>query len=108
MAEIALTSFMKGVGFSFSEIMKMLALVGFSFVFQGFILWRIREPLIELFQTIMTAMKSIPEMQKSIADLNKTMQEHIVQTDLRMTTGDERFGKIENEIEAIKAHAGMK
>ena len=108
MAEIAFTSFMKGLGFSTAEILKMLILVWCNFIFIGIVVWRIREPLFKFYQAVMTAMESIPQMQKSIADLNKTMQEHIVQTDLRMTTGDERFGKIENEIKEIKTHTGMK
>ncbi len=108
MTEIAFTSFMKGIGFSTAEIFKMLLLVGCNFVFIGIFIWRIREPLFKFYQTVMTAMESIPQMQKSIADLNNTMQEHIVQTDLRMTTGDERFGKIENEIKEIKAQVGLK
>lgn len=106
--ELAFTAFMKGLGFSFSEILKMIVLVGCNFVFIGIIVWRARTPLAEFYKAIMTAMKSIPEMQKSIADLNKTMQEHIVQTDLRMTTGDERFGNIEIEIQKLKAQVGMK
>ena len=108
MTEIAFTSFMKGLGFSTAEIFKMLLLVGCNLIFVGIIVWRIREPLFKFYQAVMTAMESIPQMQKSIADLNNTMQEHIVQTDLRMTTGDERFGKIEIEIQKLKAQVGMK
>lgn len=47
-------------------------------------------------------------MAKSITDLNDSLKDHIIQTDRRMTDGDQRFGKVENEIKAIKAHVGMK
>lgn len=99
--ELALTTFMSAIGFTFTEILKMLVLVGLNFVFIGIIIWRFKGQVIDFFQTVLTAMKSIPE-------LNKTLQEHIIQTDLRMDQGEERFKRMEQDIQTIKTHTGIK
>lgn len=96
--ELAITAFMTSVGFTMAEIMKMLVLVGINFVFLGVLVWRLRKPIIELYTSIMEAMKSIPEMKTSMKEMNATVQEHIVQTGLRMESGDERFLKIESRL----------
>ena len=92
--ELALASFMTTIGFSTAEIFKMLLLVGFSFLFQGFVFWRIGKYVIknwgpqikEFYTKFMTTMDSLPKLQGSVADLNDTMvdqnkkfQEHIEQ-----------------------------
>lgn len=108
MEPISLIVFLKSIGFNFQEILKMIVLVGMNFVFICFILFWIRKPLIKFFTTMYEAMRAIPRMDKSIEELNKTLQEHIIQTDLRMTEGDERFRKLEEIIKEIKAHVGLK
>lgn len=82
--ELAIATFMTSVGFTFAEILKMLVLVGFSFLFQGVVIWRIRKPMIALYTSAMEAMNSVPKLETSVADLNKTMQEHMIQTELRI------------------------
>ena len=106
--ELALVSFMSSLGFTFAEILKMLVLVGFTFVFQGILIWRIRKPIVALYHNIMTAMTTMPELKTSVDKLNGSLQEHIVQTDLRMSEGEERFKNIGFEIEKLKAHVGLK
>ncbi len=106
--EITLVSFMSSLGFTFAEILKMFVLIGFTFAFILLLLWRIRKPMIALYGNIMAAMSSIPEMKNSIDKLNGSLQEHIVQTDLRMSEGEERFKNIGFEIEKLKAHVGLK
>lgn len=108
MEPISLILFLKSAGFSFHEILKMLVIVGMNFAFIGSIIFCIRKPLIEFFKTMYEAMRAIPRMDKSIEDLNKTLQEHIIQTDLRMTEGDEKFKRLEEVIKDIKAHVGLK
>lgn len=106
--ELALVSFMSSLGFTFAEILKMLVLVGFTFVFQGILIWRIRKPIIALYHNIMTATRAMPELKTSVDKFNGSLQEHIVQTDLRMSEGEDRFRKNEFEIEKLKAHIGLK
>ncbi|WP_413581097.1 hypothetical protein [Bdellovibrio sp. HCB288] len=93
--ELALAAFMQGIGFTFSEVLKMLVLVGLNFVFMGVLIWRLRGPIIKFYNTIMTAMEAIPEMQKSISDLNQTMQQ-------------QNYQQIKQDIQDIKTHLGMK
>lgn len=106
--ELAITSFMSTVGFTFAEILKMLVLVGFNFVFVGVVLWRARKPIKALYDKFMTTLDSVPKMEQSITSLNNTLQEHIIQTDLRMDQGEERFKKMETDIQELKSHAGIK
>ena len=100
---ISLPAFMKAVGFTFHQVLEMLVLVGLNFVVIGIIVWRLRKPIVELYKAIMSAMMSIPEMQKSISDLNHTMQEHIVQTDLRMHQGETRFEEINKRLDRLES-----
>ena len=106
--ELALVSFMSSLGFTFAEILKMLVLVGLTFVFQGILIWRIRKPIIALYHNIMRATIAMPELKTSVDKLNGSLQEHMVQTDLRMSEGEDRFRKNEIEIEKLKAHIGLK
>lgn len=48
------------------------------------------------------------EMKLSVTELNKTLQEHIVQTDLRIQAGEAQFADIKKEIERLKDHCGLK
>ena len=100
--EIALATFLRGVGFTFTQILEMIILVGMNFVFILLLVWRFRAPITEFFKTMNAAMDSIPKMQESISSLNKTLQEHIIQTDLRMEMGDERFVKLEQRIAELE------
>ena len=108
MNEVLLTSFMANVGFSAAEIFKMLLLVFMNFAFIGLLVFRGRKPLITLFSKLTAALDSVPKMEASIDRLNSTLQEHIVQTDLRITEGDERYLKVEAEIKKLKTHIGIK
>ena len=92
--EIAFTTFMTTLGFTFAEIIKMLLLVMFSFVFQGFIFRRLRKPIFNLYQAMMNAMQSVPKLETSVAELNKTMQEHMIQTDLRIDMVEESISDL--------------
>lgn len=102
MPEVLLTSFMTSIGFSAAEIFKMLLIVVMNFVFIAIVTWRVRRPLISFFRKLNTALESVPEMRSSMDRLNSTLQEHIVQTDLRMTEGDERFKRMEHELSYLK------
>ena len=50
---------------------------------------------------------SMSGMKDSVIDLNKTLQEHIVQTDLRMDAGEKEFQEIKTELQKIKTHIGI-
>lgn len=108
MEPLGITTFMATAGFTIGEILKMLVLVGINFVFIGALMWKFKRPIIEFFTTVMSAMRSMPEMQKSIDTLNKTMQEHIMQTSLKLDTGDERFDNHEKRIAKLESRVGIK
>jgi hypothetical protein len=70
----------------------MLVLVGFSFIFQGFILWRVGRWAVKafgprvkaLYEKFMTTLDSVPKMEESVSELKETMimqnqkfQEHL-------------------------------
>lgn len=101
--ELMLASFMSSLGFTFLQILEMLVLVGMNFIFMGFLLWRVKNPIVALYGSVMTAMNAIPRLETSVKDLNKTLQEHIVQTDLRMEMGEERFSKLEDRITKLES-----
>lgn len=96
--ELAIASFMTTIGFSFAELLKMLVLVGFNFIFIGVIIWRVRKPLKAFYDKLMVTMDSLPKMEKSISDLNSTMQKNFEQTDNRLRIGDEKFMEQSREI----------
>lgn len=50
---------------------------------------------------------SVNQVTLSVNELTKTLQEHIVQTDVRMGEGDAHFKSIRDEIEKIKAKVGI-
>lgn len=51
--------------------------------------------------------QKLEDMSKSMNDLNHTLQEHIVQTGLKMEAGDQKFASFSADIEKIKTHLGM-
>lgn len=59
--------------------------------------------------------KALNKLTSTIDGLTKTLQEHIVQTDLRMQDGERSFAELRNdnqiiktEIQNIKSHVGIK
>ena len=107
MEPLGITTFMATAGFTIGEILKMLMLVGINFLFIGALMWKFKRPIIEFFATVMTAMRSMPEMQKSIDTLNKTMLENNIQIGLKLDTGDERFNNHEQRIKRLETHVGF-
>lgn len=99
--ELALATFMTSIGFTFAEVLKMLTLVALNFVFMGALTWRARKPIKELYILVTDAMRSVPAMQVSISELNKTMQEHIIQTDLRIDSVEENLSDLKKSISDI-------
>lgn len=106
--EAALIAFMTQIGFTAAEIFKMILLVVFCFVLQAMLYWKLRKPAKALYDKFMTTLDSVPKMEQSITSLNNTLQEHIIQTDLRMDQGEERFKKMETDIQELKTLTGIK
>lgn len=51
--------------------------------------------------------KRLEQVTTSIVSLTRTLQEHIVQVDIRMQDGDLRFTKMEDRLKRIENHVGF-
>lgn len=51
--------------------------------------------------------KRLEQVTSSITSLTRTLQEHIVQVDIRMQDGDLRFTKMEDRLKRIENHVGF-
>lgn len=104
MLELALIEFMRGVGFSFVQILEMIIVVIMGYALMALIAWRVRKPIMKMYTAVMTAMAALPRLEKSFTDmaetvskLEKTLKEHMLHTDSRSAVSDERYAKIEQQ-----------
>ncbi len=95
-------TFMNSLGVQSGRLIESLMILACSFIL---VLWLGRKYIVPFIKTIIT---TVDEMKKSVTDLNHTLQEHIVQTDLRLQAGEQRFEGIQHDIKEIKTHIGMK
>lgn len=51
--------------------------------------------------------KRLEQVTTSIISLTRTLQEHIVQVDIRMQDGDLRFTQMEDRLKRIENHVGF-
>ena len=80
------------------ESMFILILVtGFILYLSMKYLWPFLKKCLETFEALQT----------SVTDLNKTLQEHIVQTDLRLQECADKFNKITHSIEDLKTRVSI-
>lgn len=94
MPELALTSFMQGLGFTMGEIFKMLLLVGFSFIFQGLLIWRARKYIKALYFKMMDTMSSVTAV-------SATLETHVVQSNERQIESNRKHEEQSNEIKVL-------
>lgn len=67
-------------------------------------LWPLITKVVTKFDSIVS---SVENMENSVKALNKTLQEHIVQTSISLEAGDERFTKVERQLKEIRTHIGL-
>lgn len=99
---IVFLTFLKSIGFE-AKILEILLTFFFTMTFFGVLGFVFRKPMIKFFVAIYNAMQAIPKMDASIDNLNKTLQEHIVQTDLRMSDGERQFNDLNIKISNLTA-----
>ncbi len=108
MTELALFfGLLNKIGFG-HKVVEILLTFFFTLILVLVLLWLVRKPLAKFGLAIYKAMEAVPKMEESIEKLNNTLQEHIVQTDLRMTEGENKFTHMHLEIEKLKSHVGIK
>lgn len=101
---IAFFGIMKALGFDMAKIMEVMVVFFMVVSFFGLMAFVFRKPLYKFFKAVYTAMEAMPKLETSVVNLNSTLQEHIVQTDLRMDEGEKKFTEIKLEIKEIKNH----
>ena len=103
MTEItALIGVLKALGIDTGRIVESLFVLFAALVVLLLVSKKYIWPILKEFVT------GFNEMKVSVSELNKTLQEHIVQTDLRMQAGEAQFADIKKEIERLKDHCGLK
>lgn len=88
----ALIAFLKSVGIDAGRIIEGLFVFFTAFSFMMFVSWKHVWPMLKKF------IETMDELKSSVTDLNKTLQEHIVQTDLRLQEGTENFESLRTQI----------
>lgn len=88
----ALVTFLKSVGIDAGRIIEGLFVFFTAFSFMMFVAWKHVWPMLKKF------IETMDELKSSVTDLNKTLQEHIVQTDLRLQEGTENFESLRTQI----------
>lgn len=97
----AYVSFMQALGIDPGRIIEDLFILMTAFISLMFVSCRYIWPIVKKFAF------TFDELEKSVSKLNATLQEHIIQTDLRMDAGEEKFSEIGTEIKKIKVHIGL-
>lgn len=97
-------AFMRGIGFTFQEVLKMLLLVGFNFVFIGILFFMGRKYIVPFLKSMYEAMQTIPKLQKSFEDHNEAQRKRneisdrrFEEVNARLLANDEKFIE-QNEI----------
>lgn len=88
----AMVTFLKSVGIDTGRIIEGLFVFFTAFSFMLYISWKYVWPMLKKF------IDTMDELKTSVTDLNKTLQEHIVQTDLRLQEGTENFENLKFQI----------
>lgn len=88
----AMVTFLKSVGIDAGRIIEGLFVFFTAFSFMLYISWKHVWPMFKKF------IETMDELKTSVTDLNKTLQEHIVQTDLRLQEGTENFENLKCQI----------
>ena len=88
----ALITFLKLLNIDAGRIIEGLFIFFTAFSFMMFISWKYVWPMFKKF------IETMDELKSSVTDLNKTLQEHIVQTDLRLQEGTENFESLGAQI----------
>ena len=88
----AMVTFLKSVGIDTGRIIEGLFVFFTAFSFMLYISWKYVWPMFKKF------IETMDELKTSVTDLNKTLQEHIVQTDLRLQEGTENFENLKFQI----------
>lgn len=88
----AMVTFLKSVGIDTGRIIEGLFVFFTAFSFMLYISWKYVWPMFKKF------IETMDELKTSVTDLNKTLQEHIVQTDLRLQEGTENFENLKCQI----------
>lgn len=83
---------LKSLGIDAGRIIEGLFIFFTAFSFMMFVSWKHVWPMLKKF------IETMDELKSSVTDLNKTLQEHIVQTDLRLQEGTENFESLKNQI----------
>lgn len=89
---VAVIAVLKSLGIDAGRIIEGLFIFFTAFGFTLYISWKHVWPMFRKFIDTMDELKS------SVTDLNKTLQEHIVQTDLRLQEGTENFESLSKQI----------
>ena len=88
----ALITFLKSIGIDAGRIIEGLFIFFTAFSFMLYVSWKHVWPMLKKF------IETMDELKSSVTDLNKTLQEHIVQTDLRLQEGTENFESLRAQI----------
>lgn len=91
----AMITFLKTIGIDAGRIVEGLFIFFTAFSFTLYISWKHVWPMLKKF------IETMDELKTSVTDLNKTLQEHIVQTDLRLQEGTENFEILKNKINEL-------
>ena len=83
---------LKSLGIDAGRIIEGLFIFFTAFSFMMFVSWKHVWPMLKKF------IETMDELKSSVTDLNKTLQEHIVQTDLRLQEGTENFESLRTQI----------
>lgn len=86
---------MKTLGIETGRVIESLFVV---FVVLCFVLYLVSKYAWPKFKDFLS---NIDQMKTSVSDLNKSLQEHIVQTDLRLQEGTENFDLLRQDIKKI-------
>lgn len=97
-----------GLGHKIIDVVTVFTLVWtMIFIF----MYIFRKPIIKFGSAVYNAFVAIPAMQKSVQELNKSLQEHIIQTDLRFDGVESRTSEnilaLRKEIVTIKEHINL-
>jgi predicted PurR-regulated permease PerM len=91
----AMITFLKTIGIDAGRIVEGLFIFFTAFSFMLYVSWRHVWPMFKKF------IETMDELKTSVTDLNKTLQEHIVQTDLRLQEGTENFEILKRKIDEL-------
>lgn len=95
MEATTIIALLKSLGIDAGRIIEGLFIFFTAFSFMMFVSWKHVWPMLKKF------IETMDELKSSVTDLNKTLQEHIVQTDLRLQEGTENFESLSKQISEL-------